>query len=233
MKVVVFDIGGTLMEYRGMPNVWLEFYEEAFAYVNSKLNLSLSEDDIRESLGILRNYNPRVNYREKEYTPEFIFADVTKHWQGTFTLENVISAFFASMKLTPYIYAETVSVLKSLKADGYKIATLTDVATGMPDKLHKSYFAELMPYFDLYVSSSSCGFRKPDPKGLKDIAEYFGVKASDMIFIGDEEKDIVTAKRFGCVGVFIDRYNRECDFNQDVTVKDLNELLCYIRQVSL
>lgn len=221
------------MEYRGMPNVWLEFYEEAFAYVSSKLNLSLSEDDIRESLEILRNYNPRVNYREKEYTPEFIFTDVTKHWQGDFTLVDVISAFFASMKLTPYIYDETADVLESLRADGYKVATLTDVATGMPDELHKSYFTELMPYFDLYVSSSSCGYRKPDPKGLKDIAEHFGVTASDMIFIGDEEKDIVTAKRFGCVSVLIDRYGKSGSFNQDVTVKDLKEFLSYIRKVNL
>ncbi len=216
------------MEYRGMPNVWLEFYEEAFAYVNSKLNLKLSEAEINKSLEILRNYNPRVNYREKEYTPELIFTDVTKHWQADFRLEDVIDAFFASMKLTPYIYDETADVLESLRADGYKIATLTDVATGMPDELHKSYFTELMPYFDLYVSSSSCGYRKPDPKGLKDIAEHFGVTASDMIFIGDEEKDIVTAKRFGCKSVYIDRYGNNSNFNQDITVKDLNEFLSYI-----
>ncbi len=221
------------MEYRGMPNVWLEFYEEAFAYVNSKLNLKLSEAEINKSLEILRNYNPRVNYREKEYTPELIFTDVTKHWQGDFTLVDVISVFFASMKLTPYIYDETADVLESLRADGYKVATLTDVATGMPDELHKSYFTELMPYFDLYVSSSSCGYRKPDPKGLKDIAEHFGVTASDMIFIGDEEKDIVTAKRFGCVSVLIDRYGKSGSFNQDVTVKDLKEFLSYIRKVNL
>lgn len=233
MKVIVFDIGGTLMEYRGMPNVWLEFYEEAFNYVNIKLGLNLSESDINKSLEILRSYNPRVNYREKEYTPELIFSDVTRHWQGDFILEDVISCFFASMKLTPYIYDETVEVLKSIKANGYKIATLTDVATGMPDELHKSYFTELMPYFDLYVSSSSCGFRKPDPKGLRDIAEHFGVTASDMIFIGDEEKDIATAKRFGCVGVLIDRYKSGADFGQDVTVEDLSVFLSYIRKVSL
>ncbi len=233
MKVIVFDIGGTLMEYRGMPNVWLEFYEEAFAYVNGKLNLSLSEADINKSLEILRSYNPRVNYREKEYSPELIFSAVTEHWQADFSLADVIDAFFASMKLTPYIYDETVAVLKQLRSDGYRIATLTDVATGMPDELHKSYFSELMPYFDLYVSSSSCGYRKPDPKGLKDIAEHFDVAAWDMIFIGDEEKDIATAKRFGCPGVFIDRYNRNADFTQDATVKNLDELLSYVRKVSL
>ena len=45
-----------------------------------------------------------------------------------------------------------------------------------------------------------------------------------MIMIGDEEKDIKTAKRFGCKSVLIDRRNRNADFGQDYTVIDLNGL---------
>lgn len=128
------------------------------------------------------------------------------------------------MNLTAYIYPETLDFLDKLKAEGYKIAALTDVAIGMPDELHKSYFHELLPYFDMYVSSISCGYRKPNPKGLSDIAEEFGVATSEMIMIGDEEKDIKTAKRFGCKSVLINRRNRNADFGQDYTVTDLNGL---------
>ena len=105
---------------------------------------------------------------------------------------------------------------------GIKIATLTDVATGMPDELHKSYFPELMPFFDLYVSSTSCRYRKPNIKGLCDIAVYFGIKPDEMIFIGDERKDVLVANDFGCTSVYIDRYNNNRDFGQKFTVKDLN-----------
>lgn len=212
------------MEYRNMPNVWLDFYRTAFEHVRTSLKLDISDSDIDKSMEVLRSYNPRVKYRELDYTPEKIFTDVTANWQVGFELSDIIDAFFASMKLTPYIYPETVDVLEKLKADGYKIATLTDVATGMPDDLHKSYFTELLPYFDLYVSSLSCGYRKPNPKGLQDIAGHFNVTADDIIFIGDEEKDIVTAKRFGCRSVLIDRKNSVSDFEQDCTITDLNEL---------
>lgn len=76
----------------------------------------------------------------------------------------------------------------------------------MPDKLHKSYFPELMPYFDMYVSSLSCGYRKPNPKGLADIAEHFGVSPAEMVFIGDEEKDILVAKRLAvCLCLLTER----------------------------
>ena len=224
MKVIVFDIGGTLMEYKNMPLSWLDFYKDGFRYVCSELSLNITENDIDKSFEVLKSYNPRINSREVDVTPEVIFSEATAHWQGEFTLSDVINKFYESMNLTAYIYPETLDFLDKLKAEGYKIAALTDVAIGMPDELHKSYFPELLPYFDMYVSSISCGYRKPNPKGLSDIAENFGVASSEMIMIGDEEKDIKTAKRFGCKSVLIDRRNRNVDFGQDYTVTDLNGL---------
>lgn len=225
MKVIVFDIGGTLMEYKNMPNVWIEFYKTAFEDVRAKLCLDISDEDIERSVEIVKSYNPKVKYREIDHPPEKIFGEAVAHWKGGFTLENVIDAFYSSMKLTPYIYPETIPVLEKLKSEGYFIAALTDVATGMPDELHKSYFTELMPYFDMYVSSISCGYRKPNPKGLSDIAENFGVTAEDMIFIGDEQKDILTAKRFGCRSVLIDRKNSGNDLGQDHIIENLEKLI--------
>lgn len=225
IKAAAFDIGGTLMEYRNMPNVWTDYYKTGFEFVRDKLGLDLSDDDIEKSVEVLKSYNPKVKYREEDIAPEVIFGDVCAHWKCTFELGEVIDVFYRSMGLTPYIYPETISVLEELKAKGFIIATLTDVATGMPDELHKSYFPELLPYFDMYVSSLSCGYRKPNPKGLCDIAGHFGISPDEMVFIGDEEKDILAAKRFGCLSVLIDRKGRGERFGQDCTVTDLNGLL--------
>ena len=224
MRVIVFDIGGTLMEYKNMPLSWLDFYKDGFRYVCSELSLNITENDIDKSFEVLKSYNPRINPREVDVTPEVIFSEATAHWQGEFTLSDVINKFYESMNLTAYIYLETLDFLDKLKAEGYIIAALTDVAIGMPDELHKSYFPELLSYFDMYVSSISCGYRKPNPKGLSDISENFGVDSSEMIMIGDEEKDIKTAKRFGCKSVLIDRRDRNVDLGQDYTVTDLNGL---------
>ena len=225
VKAEVFDIGGTLMEYRNMPNVWIDYYKTGFEFVRDKLGLVLSDGDIEKSVEVLKSYNPRVKYREGDIAPEVIFGDVCSHWKRPFDLDEVVNVFYRSMGLTAYIYPETISVLEKLKARGYIIATLTDVATGMPDELHKSYFPELLPYFDMYVSSLSCGYRKPNPKGLCDIAGHFGISPDEMVFIGDEEKDILAAKRFGCLSVLIDRKGRGERFGQDCTVTDLNGLL--------
>lgn len=229
MKVIVFDVGGTLMEYKNMPLSWLDYYKDGFRYVREALSLNITENDIDKSFEVLKSYNPRINPREIDVDPKVIFGEATAHWQGEFVLADVISKFYESMDLTAYIYPETFDFLDKLKAKRYKIAALTDVAIGMPDELHKSYFPELLPYFDIYVSSISCGYRKPNPKGLSDIAENFGVVNSEMIMIGDEEKDIKTAKRFGCKSVLIDRRNRNVGFGQDYTITDLNGLWEVIR----
>ena len=76
----------------------------------------------------------------------------------------------------------------------------------------------------MYVSSQSCGYRKPNPKGLEDIAEKYSTQKSDMVFIGDEEKDIITAKRFGCQAVLIDRRKSGANFGQDATLTDLTDI---------
>lgn len=222
MKVIVFDIGGTLMEYVNMPNVWIEFYDSAFRHVREKLGLPLTDKQLAASIEVLRQYNPRVKYREQDYTPEQIFADAAKEWDFPYSLGQVIDKFFEDMKLTPLIYPETLPVLQKLRNSGWKIAALTDVATGMPDSLHKSYFPELMPYFDLYVSSQSCGYRKPNPAGVKFISEHFGVQP--LFFVGDEPKDIQAGKSSGCKTVLIDRKGNAPDYGQDHTLRTLENL---------
>lgn len=221
IKAVVFDIGGTLMEYRNMPNVWIDYYKTGFEFVRDKLGFDISDGDIEKSIEVLKSYNPKVKYREEDIAPEVIFGEACGHWKCPFKLDEVIDVFYRSMGLTPYIYPETIDVLEMLKVQGYIIAALTDVATGMPDELHKSYFPELMPYFDMYVSSLSCGMRKPNPKGLRDIADRFGISPDEMIFVGDEEKDIKTAERFGCKSVLIDRKGSGKQYGQWYTIDDL------------
>ena len=223
IKSAVFDIGGTLMEYKGMPGVWVDYYENGFKHVRDKLLPQLEYRDIEAGMQILCGYNPTIKYREADYSHKRIFSEIAEKWGVDIPTDKIAYCFFEAFPLKAYTYPETIPVLQKLRDRGIKIATLTDVATGMPDELHKSYFPELMPFFDLYVSSTSCRYRKPNIKGLVDIAVYFGIKPDEMIFIGDERKDVLVANSFGCTSVYIDRYNNNRDFGQKFTVKDLNE----------
>ena len=54
IKSAVFDIGGTLMEYKGMPCVWVDYYENGFLHVCEKLLPQLTEKNLADGMEILR-----------------------------------------------------------------------------------------------------------------------------------------------------------------------------------
>lgn len=95
-------------------------------------------------------------------------------------------------------------MINDYRSRGYKIACLTDLPNGMPDYVFKKPIQALINELDLYVSSQSCGYRKPNKFGLEFIAEHFDVNAKDLLFIGDEDKDKQAAMNAGCEFRFID-----------------------------
>ena len=204
-KILTFDLGGTLMEYTGMPSSWVDYYKLGFETINRYYHCNVDISCLEKSVEILKSFNPRVHYREEEYPPEYIFAKALEHWHRDIPMYECAYIFFEGLELKAMIYPDTIQTLMLLKKQGYQIAALTDLPTAMPDDLFQKDIEKLMPYFDFYVSSLSCGFRKPNSKGLELIAEHYGIPMTELVFIGDEEKDRKTAYHAGCRFVWIDR----------------------------
>lgn len=205
MKVVVFDLGGTLMQYKGMPDSWVDFYKTGFEAIHQKYDDNVAEEAIEKSVQMLAEFNPRLSGREIEYSTEFIFTKVLEHWCVRTTIQNCIETFWNGLKLKAEIYSESIDVLQKLKEKGYIIATLTDLPNAMPDEIFKRDILQLLPCFDYYVSSSVAGYRKPNCRGLEMIAKRYGVPIEELVFIGDEEKDRKTATNANCKFIQIDR----------------------------
>ena len=68
------------MEFEGMPSCWTDYYVQGFKYVNEVMGRPAGESQINAAADILKSYNPRINYREEELTPEFIFQRCTETW---------------------------------------------------------------------------------------------------------------------------------------------------------
>ncbi len=202
-KVIVFDLGGTLMEFKDMTPVWIDYYKVGFDSINKKYNLCLSDKDINNSVQIMKSYNPRVNYREKEIAPCDIFKKATADWNKELDIDSIIESFFAGINLDTAVYNYSFALLEKYKSNGYNIACLTDLPSGMPDRIFRKPLAKLIDKLDLYVSSQSCGYRKPNKFGLQYIADYFNANIKDIVFIGDEEKDKQAAQNAGCEFMFI------------------------------
>lgn len=211
MKIIVFDLGGTLMEYRGMPLNWSAYYEQGFRQIAKRFSGSVTQEQLNESAAVMRSWNPRIFPREKEIDPRLIFEQALAGWGISVPLDQAIQAFFDGLDLRAEIYPDVLPVLRALRNAGWTIAALTDLPTAMPDALFRQHIRELLPHLDCCVSSASCGFRKPNPAGLCQIAAKYSTPAQELIFAGDEDKDALTARNAGCRFVRIDRQNGKWD----------------------
>ncbi|WP_135557276.1 HAD family hydrolase [Paenibacillus cymbidii] len=224
-KAVIFDLGGTLINYEGIPSYWGDHYRPAFELAAARLQRAVSEDQFEREIETLKTYNARLYPREIEYQPRDIFGAVYREWGlPEQLLDEAIDAFFVYFRRNVTIYPDTRNVLAALKQRGYPIGVLTDVPTGMPTELAKRDAAAILDRIDCFLASNECGFRKPHPRGLELLAAQFGVAVSETIFVGDEHKDIQTAKRAGARSVLIDRGGRSAGFGEDHRIAGLAEL---------
>jgi len=188
IKANVFDLGGTLMDYKGMPLNWNEYYYQGFQNVNIHNNLNLFDNEVQVAVDILKSYNPRNCGREKEIRASVLFKKATEKWNHRPSVDVIINDFFAGMQLESQIFDYTEELLKECKKKNLFVACLTDLPNGMPDYIFKSAIKDIEKYLDLYVSSQTCGFRKPNKKGINYIADFFGIKVTEILFVGDEKK---------------------------------------------
>lgn len=188
-----------------MPRSWEDFYYKGFEKIIQKFKYPVPQEVVEKSFQMLKEFNPRINYREFEYSAEYIFSKILEPWHMDIPVQSCIETFWSGLQLKAEIYPETVHVLQELKEKGYAIATLTDLPSAMPDNIFRRDISELLSYFDYYVSSSVAGYRKPNCRGLHMISEKFSIPVTELIFIGDEEKDKRTAMNAKCKFIWIQR----------------------------
>lgn len=122
------------------------------------------------------------------------------------------------------LYEDTHLVLKKLKEKGIKVGILTDVPYGMDKKLVLSDIEKFKEYVDITLTSVEVGYRKPNKHGFIMLARELVVNPCEMIFVGDEQKDITGANNVGMYSVLIDRKNSNINYGQAKTIIRLSDL---------
>lgn len=227
MKAIGFDLGHTLVFYEDVPLNWKCLYKEALS--NTLLNCGCEETIDRIAVGeeILSKYNTRINYREIEVSSDVIFSEIIGRWKLSkeILLPVFKKNFFMFFQRNVLLFPEAISVLKTLKEMGIKTGILTDVPYGMDKEFVLSDVGPFKELIDVLLTSVDVGYRKPNVQGYIKLADKLGVKPEDMIYVGDEPKDILGANNIGMLSVLIERGSNNSDFNQKKTIKDLKELI--------
>ena len=223
MKAIGFDVGHTLIKYNNPLN-WQGLYRSGLEHAAAAVNITLSEDMILAATDVLLKYNTRVNYREWETTSDCIFSEISERWGLQTDLYTIKSGFYSFFRADAEPYPETIDTMKKLKQHGIKIGILTDVAYGMDNVFSLEDISVLSDFIDIAITSVDGGYRKPNAAGYLKLLDSLEIYPNDMIFIGDEEKDIVGAGKLGIVSALINRGKEIKDFGQDYTLESLSDI---------
>jgi putative hydrolase of the HAD superfamily len=228
MKVLAFDLGDTLVEYAALPPSWEAHYAEALGRLAAFDGVTPSAVQMEAAVAVLRSYNTRVNPREQEIGFDTILARLLDCWKVTGPKNEIACAvaFFSIFRQRLRCFPDTVDALRIAKASGIRIGVFTDVPYGMPKELVMEDLASagLVGLIDEIVTSRDAGTRKPAPGALAHLGAKMKCSPREMVYVGNEKKDVQAALAFGCEAVLLDRNGANPAWGQDRTIRSLAEI---------
>lgn len=228
IRAIGFDLGDTLLYYRDTPLNWVALYPDALTAVAKSCQAQPTAAQIARAQEILTQHNTRVVPRTEEIAAEKIFASILDAWELDAAQHSVaaIESFFSFFQQRLSTYPETVPMLKTLRTRGFPTGILTDVPYGMPQTFVQRDIAGagIAGLFDILLMSVEVGVRKPEPAGYHELARRLGVAPYEMLFVGNEPKDVIGAKRAGAWAAFIDHNGTGAQHGQDFTLSTLANL---------
>lgn len=224
-KAVIFDIGQTLVEYN-KPLNWSSLYRPALEYVADQCKYKLSERQYEMAIEVLSKYNTRINPRDYEVSSDAIFSEIMCLLDLPLNqLSGVKYHFYSFFKRESRLFSDVEETLSILANRQIIMGALTDVAYGMDNEYALEDISAIKKYIAYPITSIDVGYRKPRIDGLVLLAEKMKVNPSEIVYVGDEEKDMLCANNAGVFSVLINRGEEIKHYGQKKQIKSLMELL--------
>ncbi|AGC69069.1 phosphoglycolate phosphatase [Thermoclostridium stercorarium subsp. stercorarium DSM 8532] len=174
-KAVIFDMDGTL--------------------VNSIYALTYSINNVLEKHGMekisVEQCKLFVGNGIKELVRKAAGIDNPDDERLALYYGDMIDEYSRNWDFEMYVYDGITELLDFLKKNGIKLGVNTNKNENIAKLIVDKYFPG---YFSYMVGGRPSVPRKPDPAGALLIAEKFGVKPEECVYLGDSNVDIKTAK---------------------------------------
>ncbi|HEX4998581.1 MAG TPA: HAD family hydrolase [Terriglobia bacterium] len=211
MKVLLFDLDDTLIDYSGgVERCW----EEACA-VHCP-SAGVDADRLVRALADTRRWfwnDPERHRRERVNMPqawrriaEYALASVGAPDDDGFAA-RLAGEYASRRRETLDLFPESLSTLDHFRARGVSLGLVTNGdASQQRDKIERFGLAG---YFDVMVIEGEFGAGKPDAIVYRHALETLGADPSVAAMVGDHlEFDVAGSQRCGITGVWIDRRGR-------------------------
>ena len=181
-KLVIFDLDGTLLNTIGDIHNAINY-----ALKKNKLN----QIEIEDATRFIGNGVKVLIQRTLEYLN--VNIDENQELYKT-VLEDYMMMYSKASNIRTVPYEGIEGVLSYLKKEGVKLSVLTNKPHNDAVKIVEQYFPGVFDY--ILGAKEGIGI-KPEPDGALKIMEKLGVQKEEVLFVGDSDVDIITARNAG------------------------------------
>jgi putative hydrolase of the HAD superfamily len=238
LEAVVFDLGGTLVDYLGGAPSWPEMEFPGVHALHTHLcdaGLELAVETFRETFIHAMDHQWRGATESTHAPPtlegliEEVCRDVGLCLEPD-VLEAAIVCYCKPIAEGARMRVGAPELLDWLARHGVRIGLISNSL--WPGDAHRQDLERfgLLQYFGAMSFSAECGMWKPDPRIFELTLDQLGARAEQSVFIGDRlREDVRGAQRAGLKSVFLEGTIDYEDidpsaFSPDATIARLDEL---------
>ena len=206
LKVVSFDLDGTITEASFVDSVWLEGIPRLYS-----LKEKISFEDAA------RNVKHEYDKVGRERLEWYDLRYWTTKFGLTISPEELLGSYANKIRAFP----EAEGVLKEIKDRGLRQIVVSNARREFVDlELERTNFKR---YFDhVFSATSDFGLIKKSVDTFQKVCSICRVKPEEMVHVGDDLFfDFEVPKKLGMSTFFLDRTGER---NQEMTIHDLQEL---------
>jgi putative hydrolase of the HAD superfamily len=226
-KVVLFDLGNTLVEYYHRPQ-WPAVVEETVGAVQ----------DFLRSHNLLAIPPDKIWYNvehERHDPPDHRVITLAERLSRVFALDGInggikdqmCRAFLTPIFTRGRMYDDTLPCLKHLRSSGFRIGIVSNTPWGSGGDLWREELKRLglLDMVDEAIFCTDVGWRKPARQIFDYTLVKFAASAADCVFIGDDSRwDIEGPRAIGMDAILIDR-TAKTSHPQKTAVQNLDEFV--------
>lgn len=237
IEAIIFDLGGTLLEYAGKYSGWPELEAPGFAAAHEYLGdrgLSLPNQSRFQAAGfdLLPGRWRMATRGIRNLTVPSLLADVLDLFNVELMDGEILEeaaqryqkAVCAGVRPIPH----SLEIVSLLSKEGYKLGLVSNTMFSGRSHIADLQRFQLDTYFDSMVFSADINMWKPSPQPFLRVLDTLNVDPSLSVFIGDDPAaDIVGGQRAGMHTIHFPssrRFSSADGLQPDATITDLTEL---------
>lgn len=238
IEAVVFDLGGTLIEYAGVYQSWPEMETPGFTAVYTHLteqtiNLPSYDQFQERGFALLPLRWRQAVTHERNLTVADLLAELLEslgcNSVPTQLLQEAATQYQQAIQDQARLVTNAAETVRQIKAHGYKVGLLSN--TMFRGAAHKADLARfgLLDQFDKLLFSGDVGKWKPNADPFYQLLAELAVDPNTAVYVGDDPaSDVVGGHRAGMKTVYVkssQRFPKPVDVQPDAEINHLGELI--------